>query len=215
MTQLQQLSEPFRGSLVKQAPQGKHGSYVAHSTVTERLLSIVGPYSLHVEQLIRGYAPEVKGKNQTWMQRTDAVVGVVATLTVTIDGREVSVSEVGTEDQPAMHTDAENAKNALSDAMKRCAMRLGLGLHLWSQNDYFLEAQLKKNAKTSRGGGEPVGGEADQDTPTQRGIDPDHSVCLCTLEEAMDGHRCHCPAHEFCGDGECDQAPTQRGLLDD
>jgi len=33
-------------------------------------------------------------------------------------------------------------KDAVSDGVKRCAMRVGLGLHLWSQNDYYLDRQL-------------------------------------------------------------------------
>ena len=34
-------------------------------------------------------------------------------------------------------------KDAASDALKRCAMRLGLGLHLWAQEHYFLDQQLR------------------------------------------------------------------------
>ena len=36
-------------------------------------------------------------------------------------------------------------KNATSDAFKRCWMRLGLGLHLWSGSSYFLDRQLAKS----------------------------------------------------------------------
>ena len=40
-------------------------------------------------------------------------------------------------------------KDAMSDAIKRCAMALGVGLHLWSQmgdqDEYFLDKQLAKN----------------------------------------------------------------------
>ena len=142
MTQLHELSRPFPAKLVKPPPRGKYGDYVPHSAVTERLLSIVGPFDFEITELIRGHAPEVKTEKRTWPARDGAVVGVVGTLTCEIDGRTTRVSEIGTEDQPAMHHDAENAKNAASDALKRCAMRLGLGLHLWSQSDYFLEAQL-------------------------------------------------------------------------
>jgi len=42
-------------------------------------------------------------------------------------------------------------KDAVSDAVKRCAMALGVGLHLWSQinntDEYFLDKQLAKNVK--------------------------------------------------------------------
>jgi hypothetical protein len=35
-------------------------------------------------------------------------------------------------------------KNAASDAIKRCAMRLGVGLSLWSQENYYLDKALAK-----------------------------------------------------------------------
>jgi len=34
-------------------------------------------------------------------------------------------------------------KDAASDALKRCAMRAGLGLHLWSQKKYILHNTLE------------------------------------------------------------------------
>ncbi len=149
MTELHELSRPFPDHLVKKAPQGKYGSYVAHSTVTERLLSIVGPFDYEVMEVIRGPAPAVIGKGHTeddpkYYARANAIVGCLARLTVMIDGGRVSVTEVGDVEEPAMNNDGRNLKDASSDAIKRCAMRIGLGLHLWSQDDYFLEAQLEK-----------------------------------------------------------------------
>ena len=149
MSELHELSRPFPPAFVKKAPKGKFGSYVAHSTVTERLLSIVGPFTFAVTEIIRGYAPEVKGKDKTWPARADAIVGCLATLTVTIDGREVSITEVGDVEEPAMNLDGFNLKTASSDAIKRCAMRLSLGLHLWSQADYFLDKQLEKEEEAA------------------------------------------------------------------
>jgi len=39
-------------------------------------------------------------------------------------------------------------KDARSDAVKRCSMAMGVGLHLWAQFDgqseYFLDKQLEK-----------------------------------------------------------------------
>lgn len=144
--QLYELSRPFPAHLVKAPPKGKYGDYVPHSSVTERLLSIVGPFDFEVVDLIRGYAREYKNKqgDLVYPERAGAVVGTLCRMTVTIDGRQTTVTEVGTEDNPHMHSDAESAKNAASDGLKRCAMRLGLGLHLWSQSDYFLEKQLAK-----------------------------------------------------------------------
>ena len=148
-TQLQQLAEPFPEQLIKPAPAGQFGEYVAHSTVTERLLSIVGPFDYEVTEVIRGEAPAVIGKgkefdadNPKHPARSNAVVGCLARMGVTIDGRKVYVTEVGDVDMPARNSDGSNLKNASSDAIKRCAMRLGLGLHLWSQEDYFLDLQL-------------------------------------------------------------------------
>jgi hypothetical protein len=151
-TQLEQLAEPFPPALIKQPPRGKYGVYVAHSTVVERLLSIVGPFGYEIVQVIHGYAPAVKGGDDytwdkpRWPAREHAVVGCVGRLTVEVDGRKVIVEEAGDVEAPAMELDGRNLKDASSDAIKRCAMRLGLGLHLWSQDDYFLDRQLQKDA---------------------------------------------------------------------
>ena len=142
MTHLQQLAMPFPAKFVKDPPQGKHGQYVPHHVIGQRALEVVGPHSFQVTEPIRGYAEVIKGKDHTWPARDGAIVGCLATLTVTIDDHMVSITEVGTEDQPAMNHDAENLKRAASDAYKRCWMRLGLGLHLWAQGDYFLSANL-------------------------------------------------------------------------
>jgi len=152
MSQLRELATPFRGSLVKAPPQGKYGDYVSHSTVNERALSVVGPHSFEVVELIRGHAEEVvvnKGKpHEKVYPAREAVVGCLARLTVSVDGRTESVVEVGDVEGAAAQTDGANAKEASSDAYKRCWMRLGLGLHLWSQGDYFLDKQLDKQERT-------------------------------------------------------------------
>jgi hypothetical protein len=137
--------------MVKKAPQGKYGEYVPHSDVCQRALSIVGFYDFDVVQVIRGYAEEIKSKDHTWPARDGAIVGVVCKLTIYPGGQAFTVSEVGTEDNPAMQNDAENLKNAVSDAYKRCWMRFGLGLHLWSEKGgagYWLDKQLDKHDPT-------------------------------------------------------------------
>lgn len=131
MKQLRELATPFKGPLVKPPAKGKYGSYVSHSTVNERALSVVGPHSFEVVELIFNEA---------------RVTGVLGRLTVEIDGRTVVVTEAGDEEHPENGTNGANAKNAASDAYKRCWMRLGLGLHLWSGTDYFLDKQLDKAA---------------------------------------------------------------------
>ena len=145
-TQLRQLAEPFPKAMIKAPAPGKFGSYVPHNDYVQRALSIIGAHDFALNDLIRGYAPEIKTDRNEWPERFDAVVGVTATLMVLIDGVHHEVTEVGTEDNPAMHHDAINAKNALSDAYKRCWMRLGLGLHLWCDS-YWLDKQLDKDTE--------------------------------------------------------------------
>lgn len=144
-TILARLATRFPDRFVKDAPQGKHGEYVPHDIVNQRALAIVGPHSFEVTELIRGMVDRWVDKKTGEVRREarpDGVTGVLARLTVTIGDQIHTVVEVGTEDNPQMGSDAENAKKATSDAYKRCWMRLGLGLHLWSQEDYELPQML-------------------------------------------------------------------------
>lgn len=143
MTQLAELAIPFPSRYVKQKPDGGGGDYVTHSTVTQRLLQVVGPYSWEVYELIRGdFVKVTKGKPDGLLEHV--VCGALCKLTVTIDDREVSVTEVGDCENPGnWKTDGQRAKDASSDGFKRCAMRLGLGLHLWvGEANYFLDTKL-------------------------------------------------------------------------
>ena len=61
-------------------------------------------------------------------------------MTVEIDGQLVTVEEAGDRTTFNWHTDGARLKDAISDAVKRCAMAFGVGLHLWAQfeaNKYF------------------------------------------------------------------------------
>ena len=135
MKQLQALTTPFAARFIKKAPKGKHGDYVSHDVINQKALAIVGPHSFEVTELIY----EERVFEGVAIRR---VVGCLARLTVEIDGRIVSVVEVGDEEHPDNGNSASNAKKAASDAYKRCWMRLGLGLHLWSQEDYELPQML-------------------------------------------------------------------------
>jgi hypothetical protein len=130
VSQLRDLAEPFPPALVKKPPQGKYGDYVSHSTVTERALSIVRSYSQTVVREIYDGA---------------ILTGVVLRIEAIIDGRPVTLEEVGdVENVDQKKTNGARLKDAVSDAHKRAWMRAGLGLHLWSQGDYFLHKQLDK-----------------------------------------------------------------------
>lgn len=129
MSQLSELAKPFPANLVKQKPGKFAADYVTHSTVNERLLSIVGPFSFEVVEVVR--------------DADGTVSGCLARLTLEVDGRVVQVTEVGDVEHPSVHA-GSNLKSASSDAFKRCCMRLGLGLSLWSGDTYFLDRQLEK-----------------------------------------------------------------------
>ena len=130
-TQLERLARPIPAKYVKAPPKGKYGSYVPHEIITQILLGIVGPFDFKVEQVI--YGPE------------GLVEGVTASMTCTIDGWPTTITEIGDCEQPTnWKTQGARMKDAASDALKRCAMRFGLGLHLWAGEDYFLFDQLAK-----------------------------------------------------------------------
>lgn len=134
--QLYELARPFPASLVKQKPGKFAASYVEHSVVVQRLLEVVGPFDFGVDRVITN---------------PDGVVsGCTATLSCEIDGRRVSITEVGDVEHPSPNN-GSNLKSASSDALKRCAARIGLGTHLWSGDNYYLHTSLERRAKDGNG----------------------------------------------------------------
>ena len=153
---LAELARPFPTDFVER----KDGQdYVAHHVVTQRLLSVVGPFDFELVQVIRGDV-EARPPNPNAQSRRakagtaalhNIVVGGIWRLTATVDGQRVQVEEVG--DVGDVHNwnhDGARLKDAASDALKRCAMRLGLGLHLWAQKHYFLDQQLKAKPRADQ-----------------------------------------------------------------
>lgn len=149
MSNLTELSKPFEGKFVKQKPGKSKASYVEHSDITQRLLQVVGPYDQHVTQVIRGDVGEVLDKDTgevKHLAKQDVIVGCVLSLSAIVDGVRTTIEEIGEVEHPHNHsTDASRLKFAVSDAFKRCAMRLGLGLHLWCQDHYFLHTVLTRD----------------------------------------------------------------------
>ena len=142
MRQLQELSKVFPEKFIHKNPTG-FGDDIQHSVLRQRLLSVLGGYSQEVKHIIREKLTDKQGVEK------EVIVGVVLALTVEIDGELVTVEEVGDVEQPFnWRTDGARLKDAVSDAVKRCAMAFGVGLHLWSQFDgqseYFLDKQLEK-----------------------------------------------------------------------
>ena len=145
MSQLYELSRVFPDKFIHKNPTG-FGDYIQHSVIRQRLLSVVGAYSQEVKHIIREKLTDKQGKE------IEVVTGVILALTVEIDGELVTIEEAGDVEQPFnWRTDGARLKDAVSDAVKRCAMAMGVGLHLWSQFDgqseYFLDEQLKKDGE--------------------------------------------------------------------
>ena len=143
MKQLYELSKVFPENFIHKNPTG-FGDYIQHSVIRQRLLSVLGGYSQEVKHIIREKLTDKQGVEK------EVITGVVLALTVEIDGELVTVEEVGDVEQPFnWKTDGARLKDAVSDAVKRCAMALGVGLHLWSQfegkSEYFLDKQLSKD----------------------------------------------------------------------
>ena len=129
MSQMSELVRKFPDSLVKQKPGAFKAAYVDHATIVQRLLEVVGPYSFEVKQPISN--PD------------GTISGCLAALSCTIDGFPVVIVEVGDCERPG-DSNAQNLQMAASSALKRCAMRLGVGLHLWAGDAYYIDRALEK-----------------------------------------------------------------------
>lgn len=152
LTDLQKLVHPFPNRYVKSNPTGR-GSYVSHDVVTQRLLHVLGSFSTTLDEIVRGDVPEIVPNPKASSDRgkkgapaiPNAVVGVVLSLTAKVDSELVTVTEAGDcEDPHNWPHDGARLKDAFSDAIKRCAMRLGVALHVWAQGDFYLSDRIGK-----------------------------------------------------------------------
>ena len=112
------LTKNFSKDVVKPAPKGKFGSYVPHHIYTQRLVDVIpNGYDFTFE--------EIRNKD-------NAVVGAKCRLY--IKETQQTIEEVGDVDIHALerNTESEILKLAVSDGIKRCCMRIGLGLELWT-----------------------------------------------------------------------------------
>ena len=134
------LTANFPKSVVKKAPQGKFGDYVPHHIYTKRLVDVVGGKYNFTYDIIR--------------DKDNAVVGAKCTLEIDDLGK---VEEVGDVDRHALArnlTESEILKLAVSDGIKRCCMRFGIGLELWTgdtteEEHYAGSGETNKNLDAS------------------------------------------------------------------
>lgn len=122
---LVKLTEPFPKAFVKD--DGRGNDYIPHHIINQRLIQVFGRPP-RIEILREVYDGE-------------KLTGVV--MRMTVPGFD-SVDEGGEADNPQSKTNGARLKDACSDALKRCAMRLGCGLHLWAQDNYYLHDKILK-----------------------------------------------------------------------
>ena len=126
MPTLEAVLKPFPEAFVHSAG---HGSFVTHSVVVQRLLDLYGTYNMTVVREL--------------YDDGHILTGVLLEITVQGDDGPIVMQEFGDCSDPLQKvTNGERAKNAISDGLKRCAMRLGVGLHLWAQEESYLHSKL-------------------------------------------------------------------------
>lgn len=171
---LYELTRHMPARLIEQAPEGKSGSYVPHFVVGQALLATVGPFDWELVEVLRSEVPSVTTKNgKTWDGLPDAVVGAVYRMRCVVDGREVTIEEAGSVQAGPWETnDGERLKKAASDALKRCAMRLGVAIHLWcKREDQWFINRLLGGVTVEADGPVLVGVEADDEASPPEGAE--------------------------------------------
>jgi len=109
---------------------GKKFSYIKHGRVVQILNEAFG-FQWSFEAL-----PE------TLRELKDGGYGIFGRLTVPIRGEMVTKVDLGTKDFVNGMLDGDLIKSAVSDALRRCAMRLGLALNLYLQDEVLTSAQV-------------------------------------------------------------------------
>ena len=134
------LSKAWNKAVVKKLPVSykKDGiDYVDHTQVTQRLIALIPDVQLKAGSFIYDDYEDLEGR------RRKILTGVEYTVEGTIDGHFRSVTEVGMCDKPfevegrKPANNGERAKECISDAVKRCGMRLGIGIELYDSSAWL------------------------------------------------------------------------------
>jgi len=155
VSQLRDLSRKFPADTIQKNPSG-YGDYVPHHFYVQRLLMHLGTFDQHITQVLYEDLTDKAG-----VVHPKVLVGVVMQLVVTIDGHETKIEEIGDCESPFnWTTNGARGKDAVSDAIKRCCARIGLGTHLYAKqpDDYVLYRVLTEHEKDAEVSVGPVGG---------------------------------------------------------
>jgi hypothetical protein len=168
------LAKPFPAKFIKSKGGKYKADYVSHGDVEQKLIAALGhPPNFRLRQVV-----ESDGK----------LVGVICQMEALIDGRVVAVDEAGDANE-GEGPDASPLKNALSDAYKRCAMRLGVALHLWTpEGHYWLYDHIKDSSppESPPSGDEAGAGEPLTGTPLSRGQGTPPAPATTSGEDSKD-----------------------------
>lgn len=118
------LNKPFENVSVRQDPgtRNEKWNYIPHARVTRRLNSALGFNWKSTVEPVKDFS-------------TDKVLTVLLTLTVVIDGKEISRSQFGEADIHAGASIGNAAKIAASDGLKKAASLFGVGLQVWDKEE--------------------------------------------------------------------------------
>ena len=112
------LIKDFPKNVINKAPQGKFGDYISHGIITKRLVDVAPDYNFTYEVL---------------RDKDNAIVGAKCRLEIPGLGIKEDVGDIDRHAIGRNLTESELLKLAVSDGIKRCAMRFGLGLdQLWN-----------------------------------------------------------------------------------
>jgi len=112
------LIKDFPKNVINKAPQGKFGDYISHGIITKRLVDVAPDYNFTYEVL---------------RDKDNDIVGAKCRLEIPGLGIKEDVGDVDVHAIKRNLTESELLKLAVSDGIKRCAMRFGLGLdQLWN-----------------------------------------------------------------------------------
>jgi hypothetical protein len=134
------LSKAWNKAVIKKLPVSykKDGiSYVDHTQVTQRLIALIPDVQFKLGCHIYDKYEDLEGRQRK------ILTGVEYTIEGTIDGHFRSVTEVGMCDKPfdvegrKPANNGERAKECISDAVKRCGMRLGIGIELYDSSAWL------------------------------------------------------------------------------
>ena len=158
-----QLSKHWKKNLVKQKKMS-YGNidYVDHTQVTQKLIALIPDVHISINHNVGegGYVYDDYTTQDGDIKRI--LTGVAVTISGTIDGQYRTVDEVGMCDKPFEGEGAkppanngERAKECMSDGIKRCGLRLGVGVELYGKDQVawlssFLSGNLNGDTEVKK-----------------------------------------------------------------